>query len=278
MSKNPVEKLSGYVIVTGGSSGIGLELVKRAAADGCDVLIVADRDLETGAAAAREAGARSVDTLETDLATEHGIDAVMERVGARPVDALIANAGAGQAGRFLDTPWRDIKKTVDTNVTGTISLIHKIGGAMRDRNAGRILVTGSIVADMPGTFNLTYNSTKAFIVDFTVGLAEELRDSAVVVTCLLPGATDTEFFEKADMENASIHKAMLADPAKVAKDGYEALLKGEVKEVSGLLNKVQYLFADILPDGLVAKMHRKMASDKDGDRPPRGSPGADRPV
>lgn len=267
MSKQPIDKLSGLAVITGGSSGIGLELVKLAAQDGCDIIIAADRELERGEAAAKAAGAPSVETVHADLSTREGIEQLMTRIGSRNVDVLMANAAHGRGGLFLDQTWDHIKHTIDTNVTGTISLIHKVGQQMKARNAGRILVTGSIVADIPGTYNLMYNSTKAFVVDFCVGLAEELKDSEVVVSCLLPGLTDTEFFEQADMENTAVGQSnMKADPAKVAKDGYDALLKGEVKEVSGILNKVQYLFADILPDGLLAKMHRQMAKPREPER------------
>lgn len=259
MSKNPIDRLSGLVVITGAASGIGLELARCAAADGCSLLLV-DRDPMTEATAqARGAGALAVECVEADLATRHGIDAVMAAIGERPVDALMANAGEGVGGRFLEQDWDDIADTIDTNVKGTVSLIHRVGGRMAERDAGRILVTGSIVADMPGTFNLVYNSTKAFVVDFCVGLATELKDSNVVITCLLPGATDTEFFERAGMKDTPVGKADKADPAKVAKDGYAALLDGETKEVSGFMSKVQYFFADILPDGLVAKMHERMA-------------------
>jgi short-subunit dehydrogenase len=259
MSKNPIDKLSGLAVVTGASSGIGLELARCAAADGCDMILVARGDLSEGAAACRKAGAASVQTVNADLATREGIMALMDAIGERPVTALFANAGAGQGGPFLDQQWSEIAQTIHTNITGTVALIHMVGQKMRARNAGRILVTGSIVGDMPGTFQLVYSSTKAFINDFCVGLAEELRDSDVVVSCLLPGATETEFFKKADMEDTPVGQANKADPAKVAKDGYKALLDGDAKIVSGFMNKVQYMFADILPDELVAKMHRRMA-------------------
>ena len=263
MSKNPIEKLSGFCVVTGASSGIGLELAKLAAKDGCELLLVADRDLTEAESAVRASGAGEVQTLQTDLATEHGIDAVIDAVGARRIDVLMANAGIGEGGRFLDQKWDDIAHTIHTNITGTVSLIHRVGRTMRDADSGRILVTGSIVSDMPGPFNLTYNSTKAFVVDFCVGLANELEESNVVISCLMPGVTDTEFFEHADMENTNVGQSdQKADPATVAKDGYEALLDGDVKEVSGLLNKMQYFFADILPDGLIAKLHRQMAKPK----------------
>lgn len=264
MSKEKIEKLEGLVLITGASSGIGLELARCAAADGCTLLLVADTDLGEAEAAARAAGAAAIETLQADLSTPQGIDAVMTQVGNRTVDVLMANAAVGTGGAFLDQQWDAIANTIETNITGTVSLVHRIGKAMVARDHGRILVTGSIVADMPGPFNLIYNSTKAFVVDFCVGLAEELKDSKVVITCLLPGATDTPFFERAGMEDAPVAQSKKADPATVAKDGYQALLDGDTKEVSGLMNKIQYFFADILPDEVVAKMHRKMAEPRHG--------------
>ena len=264
MSKE-IDRLAGFCIVTGASSGIGLALAKLAARDGCDLLLVADSDLTEAQAAARAGGAASVQTLQTDLATRDGIIAVMDAVGDRYVDVLMANAGVGQGGKLLDQEWGQIAHVLHTNITGTVSLIWRIGRQMREVNSGRILVTGSIAGDMPGPFNLVYNSTKAFVDDFCVGLANELQDTNVAVTCLLPGVTDTEFFENADMENTMAgQSSSKADPDKVAMDGYKALLKGDVKEVSGLMNKVQYFFADILPAEVVAKMHRRMAQPKEG--------------
>ncbi|MBO82609.1 SDR family NAD(P)-dependent oxidoreductase [Citromicrobium bathyomarinum] len=262
MSKNPIDKLSGFCVVTGASSGIGLELAKLAAKDGCDLLVAADRDLAPAEAELRECGAASVERIEVDLATRKGIEDLMNKIGPREVDVLIANAGQGQGGAFLAERWEDIKATIDTNVTGTVSLVHKIGGRMVMRDEGRILVTGSIAGKMPGAFNLIYNSTKAFIDDFCVGLANELKHTPVVITCLLPGGTDTQFFERADMEKTKLGQADKADPAKVALDGYQALLKGETQEVSGLMNKVQAVFADILPAETVAQMHRRMAKPR----------------
>ena len=263
MSKNEIKQLSGFAVVTGASSGIGLELAKLAAADGCELLLVADRDLSAGEAAARQAGATVIETLECDLGTREGIEAVMSKIGTRPVDVLMANAGHGQGGAFLDQQWDEISHIIDTNIKGTVSLIYKLGQQMRTRNAGRILVTGSVAGHMPGAFQLVYNSTKAFIDDFCVGLHNELKETDVVVTCLLPGVTDTQFFERADMENTAAGQqaaeGKAADPAKVAKDGYEALLEGDTQVVSGFMNKVQTMFADILPDDMVAQMHRKMA-------------------
>lgn len=274
MAKNKVERLEGLVVITGASSGIGLELARRAGRDGVDLILVADRSLAEGEAAAKAAGARSVETLEANLATPDGIKALIEMIGERPVEALLANAGRGEGGAFLDQQWKSIAHTIHTNITGTVALIHRIGQRMRDRNKGRILVTGSIAGEIPGSFNLTYNSTKAFIDDFCAGLANELKDSPVVITCLLPGPTDTPFFERADLEDTEMGRADKADPRKVAEDGYKALLEGDTKIVSGFMNKVQSVFAGILPESVLAEMHRRMAepdSHKKAGQPQKGT-------
>jgi len=268
MSRNTVEKLSGLVVVTGASSGIGLELAKLAAADGCELILVADRDLTQGAAAALAAGATSVETLQADLASPEGLAALMQAIGERPVAALLANAGTGEGGTLLDQRWEDIAHIIDTNVTGTVALIHAVGRRMRARGEGRILVTGSIVGGIPGPFNLIYNSTKSFLNQFCAGLAEELRETPLVITCLLPGGTETEFFEQAGMENTLVGRMPKADPARVARDGYQALLDGERKVVSGPLNTMLDFLSDLVPGPLLAEIHRRMAEP---DRARQGS-------
>ncbi|MEW9855359.1 SDR family NAD(P)-dependent oxidoreductase [Novosphingobium sp. M1R2S20] len=262
MGKPKIDALSGLVVVTGASSGIGLELARRAAEDGVSLLLVADRDLSEGEAAARTAGARDVETLLCDLATDEGVQHVMDAIADRPVAALFANAGQGLGEAFLDQDWQAARKVIDTNIVGTTHLIHEVGRAMRARNEGRILVTGSIAGHMPGAFQLVYNSTKAFLNNFCIGLASELKETSVVVTCLEPGPTDTEFFERANLMDTRVGKSEKADPVKVARDGYSAMLAGDDDIVSGFMNKVQAVFGDILPNDLVAQMHRKLAVPK----------------
>jgi short-subunit dehydrogenase len=267
MSKNPIRQLSGLAVVTGASSGIGLELAKRAAADGCELILVARGDLSEAEDSCRQAGAPSTQAVHADLATAEGIEAVLQAIGDRPVAALFANAGTGKGGAFLDQPWEDLAQTINTNVTGTVKLVHAVGQRMLARGQGRILVTGSIVGDIPGAFNLAYNSTKAFINDFCVGLAEELKGTPIVISCLLPGGTETPFFNKAGMEDTIIGRAPKADPSSVAHDGYRALLKGETRIVSGFMNKVMFHFADLLPAEFTAQMHRVVTQS---DHPPKG--------
>lgn len=261
-----IDKLSGLALITGASSGIGLELARLAGADGCELLLVADRDLTDGAQAARDAGAASVETVEADLATRDGLEALMAALGSRQVDVLMANAGQGQGDAFLDQDWPTIAHVIHTNVTGTTWLLYEIGRKMRARNSGRILVTGSIAGHIPGAFNLVYNSTKSYIDYFCFGLRNELKETDVVVTCLMPGATDTEFFERAEMEDTKVGRSdSKADPAKVARDGYAALRAGEAHTVSGFMNKVQDAFAGVIPETILAQMHRKMAEPQSAD-------------
>lgn len=263
MTRGKIEKLSGLVVVTGASSGIGLELAKCAARDGVQLILAADRDLADGAAQARAEGAAAVETVECDLATDEGIERLMATIGGRQVDALIANAGHGLGNAFLDEEWDAARHVIDTNVTGTVHLIHLIGRQMQARNQGRILVTGSVAGHMPGSFQLVYNSTKAFLDDFCLGLRNELKNTGVVVTVLEPGATETRFFERADLLDTKVGQAKKADPAKVAQDGYAALLADDDQVVSGMMNKLRVFAGDLLPDELVAQIHRRMAEPED---------------
>ena len=178
----------------------------------------------------------------------------------RHVDVLMANAGRGLGGAFLDQDFGEAKHVIDTNVTGTVSLIHEIGGRMRQRDQGRILIVGSIAGFIPGSFQAVYNATKAFLDSFAEALADELEGTNVTVTCLEPGPTDTRFFERAGMMDTSVGQdPSKDDPAMVARTGYEAMHKGTRQVASGFMNKVQATFAGIIPDAVLARMHRRMA-------------------
>lgn len=247
-------------IITGASSGIGLELTKLAAADGFSLLLAADRSLSEAEQEARAAGAGTIETLQCDLGTEEGVARLLELIGDRNISVLMANAGHGLGRAFLDQDWNEAKSVIDANVTGTSALLHAVGRKMRAQAEGRILVTGSIAGHMPGTFQAVYNGTKAYVDSLAYALRNELKNSGVSVTCLMPGPTDTDFFERADMQDTKVGRDDdKADPAKVAKDGYDAMMKGEAGIVSGFMNKVQTMFADLLPDTVVAQMHRRMA-------------------
>jgi short-subunit dehydrogenase len=250
-----------FAVVTGASTGIGLELARCCAQNNFDLLIAADEpQIETAAASLRGLGV-AVEAVEADLSTLEGVDKLYDaskRMG-RPVDALLANAGRGLGRAFLDQDFGRIRHVIDTNVTGTVYLIHRIGNDMRRRNAGRILITGSIAGFIPGSFQAVYNGTKAFLDSFSFAIREELRDTKVSVTCLMPGATDTEFFRRADMMDTKVGTADKDDAAMVAKKGFDAMMRGDGDVVTGLRNKVQAAAANVIPAGVLARQHRQQA-------------------
>ena len=246
-------------VVTGASTGIGYELAKRCAADGFDLLVAADEPkIHTAAEDFKKFGVE-VEAIEADLATVEGVDKLYQATNGRPVDALLANAGIGLGGAFLDQEFGDVRHVIDTNITGTIYLAQKVGKDMRERGQGRILFTGSIAGFTPGTFNAAYNGTKAFVDSFSFALRNELKDTGVTVTCLMPGATETEFFERAGMTDTRIGQSEKDDPVDVAKVGYEAMLNGEGDVVSGWKNKVMSAAATVTPSSVLAEQHRKQA-------------------
>ena len=205
-----------FAIVTGASVGIGYELAKLCARDGYDLLIAADEPrIFAVADELRELGV-TAQAVETDLSTSEGVDELYGAANGRPVDALLANAGHGLGKAFLDQDWDAIRHVIDTNVTGTVYLVHKVGHDMRTRGSGRILFTGSIAGFMPGTYQAVYNASKAFVDSFSFALRAELKDSGVTVTCLMPGATETDFFARADMMDTKIGQSKKDDPADVA--------------------------------------------------------------
>jgi short-subunit dehydrogenase len=248
-----------FAIVTGASSGIGLELAKQCAAHGFDLLICADEEQIHQAKAMLEGYAGSVEAVVADLATPEGVDRLLAAARERPVDALLANAGRGLGRGFLDQDFTEAQRVVDTNISGTIYLIQKVGIEMRGRGHGRILITGSIAGFMPGTYQAVYNGTKAFLDSFSFALRAELKDSGVTVTCLMPGATETDFFERADMLDTRVGTQKKDDPADVADAGFKAMMNGDGDVVSGWQNKLQAAIASVMPAGFVAEQHRKMA-------------------
>jgi short-subunit dehydrogenase len=245
-------------IVTGASTGIGLELGKLAAADGYDLLVAADTPLVDAASAFEGLGVE-VETIETDLATADGVDRLIAALGARDVDVLCANAGQGLGRDFLGQDPADWRAVIDTNITGTLYLVQQIARRMVTRGGGKILFTGSIAGLMPGSFQAVYNGSKAFIDSFADALRNELKETGVTVTTLMPGATETEFFKRADMMDTKVGTSEKADPADVAQDGWEAMKSGEGHVVSGMGNKMRAAMAHVTPADMLAEQHRKMA-------------------
>ena len=242
-----------FAIVTGASTGIGAELAKLAAADGYDLLLAADTPFTDAPAGAK--------TLDVDLSTLEGVDKLLAEAGGRQVDLLCANAGHGLGRAFLDQSPDDWKHVVDTNITGTVYLLQQVLKDMVARNDGKVLVTGSIAGYIPGSFQAVYNGTKAFVDSFVAAIQNEIKDAdGVTLTNLMPGPTETEFFERGDMMDTSVGTdPKKEDPADTAKNGWDALMSGKASVVSGWKNKLQAATANITPNAVLAEQHRHMA-------------------
>lgn len=249
-------------VVTGASSGIGLELAKQFAEHGYDLVICAeDAAIATAAAALPDAGVQ-VMPVQTDLRLREGVVALYDAVASlgRPVDALALNAGVGRGGAFLDIDLDDELEVIDLNVVSTVHAAKLFLRDMTARGEGRVLVTSSIASTMPGSFQAVYNASKSFLQSFTEALQNELKDSGVTLTALMPGPTDTNFFHRADMEDTPVGQGAKDDPAQVARQGFEALMAEDDKVVAGSLKtKITGVANSVLPDRAKAAAHRKMA-------------------
>ena len=253
-------------IVTGASTGIGFELAHVAAKEGCDLIVVADEPLIEAAARDFAQHGTNVEAVEADLSTTQGVDKLIAAAGGRQIDILCANAGRGVGHSFLEQDVADWRRVIDTNIVGTLYLVQQVLRRMVARDDGKILVTGSIAGFIPGAFHAVYNGTKAFIDNFVEAIRNEIKDSyGVTITNLMPGATDTEFFDRADMNDTNVGEMKKDDPAKVARDGWDAMIAGKAHIVSGWKNKVQVAAAHVAPPSLMAQFHRKLA-EPDSDK------------
>jgi uncharacterized protein len=250
-------------VVTGASSGIGFELARQFALNGFDLIIAAEDDELSEAAYALHA-----DPVQVDLATEAGVETLYTRIKetGRPIAAIALNAGIGAGGPFVDTDLDDELKLIDLNIRSTVHLAKYVVRDMVEQNEGRILFTSSIASTMPGPFQAVYNASKSFIQSFALALRNELKETDVTVTSLMPGPTDTEFFERAGMEDTRVGSGSKDDPEEVARDGFQALMAGEERVVSASLStKAQGHGSRLMPDKVKAEMHRRMAEPGSGD-------------
>jgi uncharacterized protein len=257
-------------LVTGASSGIGRELAREFAEHGYDVIVAAeDAGIHSAAAELDAADGVRVEAVQVDLATPQGVRDLWTRVtaGGRRLDAVALNAGVGAGGAFAsDTRLPDELQIVDLNVRSTVHLAKLATGQMVNHGGGRILFTSSIASTMPGTYQAVYNASKSFVQSFALALREELRDSGVSVTALMPGPTDTEFFERADMLDTQVGAGDKDDPADVAHDGFEALMAGEERVVShSLKTRAQAAASRVMPDRVKAALHARMAEPGSAD-------------
>ena len=258
-----------YALITGATSGIGYELSKLFAEDGYNLIIVArtEEDLQQQSAEFKQQFGIDVIPIAKDLFQKEAAFELYNEVTSKNllVDVLVNDAGQGQYGLFVET---DIQRQLDIiqlNVSSLTTLTYLFLKDMVARNEGKILQLASIASQLPGPWQAVYHGTKAYVLSFTEALIRELKDSAVTITALQPGATDTDFFNKAEMQESKILDTKLSDPVQVAKDGYEALMKGDDKIVSGLKNKAMVGMSNIMPEKTVAAQMDKMQRPRDKD-------------
>jgi uncharacterized protein len=263
---------SNLAVVTGASSGIGYHLARQLAEHGFDLLITAEDDELDQAARDLEGMGAQVEAVRADLTTPEGVETVHARIGAtgRPVAALALNAGRGAGGRFVDgadaTALEDELAIIDLNCRSTVHLAKLVLPGMVAAGEGRVLITSSIASTMPGTYQAVYNASKSFTQSFALAIREELKDTGVTVTSLMPGPTDTEFFERADMLDTKVGSGDKDDPAQVAEQAFEGMMSGDERVEAGSANsKLQGRMSRVLPDSLKAKAHAKMAEPGSAD-------------
>ncbi|WDF56257.1 SDR family NAD(P)-dependent oxidoreductase [Mucilaginibacter sp. KACC 22063] len=257
-----------YALITGATSGIGYELAKLFAKDHYNLIIVSRNQAELEQKANELSSQYGVEVMPIakDLFKREAAFELYEEVNQRgvQVDVLVNDAGQGQFGEFKDT---DINRELDIiqlNISSLVVLTKCFLKDMVARNEGKILQLASIASKVPGPWQSVYHGTKAFVLSFTEAIRTELKDTNITVTALLPGATDTDFFNKAEMQDSKIVQAGgLSDPADVAKDGYEALMNNDDKVISGFKNKVQIGMSNMMPDSAVASMMDKQQGPVD---------------
>jgi uncharacterized protein len=260
-----------YALITGATDGIGYELAKLFAKDKYNLVIVArhQQDLDRVSVELQQQFEIDVVTLSKDLFDpENAFDVYNEVVLKNlQIDVLVNDAGQGQYGEFIETDIHRELSIIQLNISSLVVLTKLFLQDMVKRGDGKILNLSSIASKVPGPLQSVYHGTKAFVQSFTEAIRNEVKDKGVSITALLPGATDTDFFNKADMEDSKMaQEKNLSDPAVVAKDGYEALMKGDDMVVSGFKNKVEVAMGNLMPDSKVAEILHKQQAPVENDK------------
>lgn len=252
-------------LVTGASSGIGRELARVLAGEGYRLIITSEDEAGLRTVASELGGSDIVTTVVADLRDPEGVEELWDAVEAAgaPLAVLCANAGTGKSGAFVDVDLEDDIDTIALNVASQVHLLKLATQHMADRQAGRILITGSIAGALPGAYQAVYNASKAFLNSLGTSLREELKNSGVSVTVLMPGATETDFFRRGGFEDTPIGESKKADAAGVAKDGVDALLDGDDHVISGLMNKLRVAVANVAPNALTEPLSRGQSQPND---------------
>ncbi|MFD0688076.1 SDR family NAD(P)-dependent oxidoreductase [Actinomadura fibrosa] len=262
------EQTRPLAVVTGASSGIGRELAAEFARNGFDVVMAAE---DAGIAeAARAIGYGATTTpVRVDLASRAGVEELYAAVRAagRAPAAVAINAGVGVAGDFARDNDLDAElNLINLNVASAVHLARLVLPDMIEAGSGRVLFTSSIAASGPGPYQATYAASKAFLYSFAQALRQELGDTGVTVTALLPGPTETDFFDRAGLQDTKLGQMDKDDPAQVAREGFEALMAGKDHVVAGSFkNKAQVAGARVVPDPLKAKAQGKLTEPGSAD-------------
>jgi len=257
-------------LITGATSGIGYELAKLFAQDQYNLILVARNQSELDSAARDfEQFGVQVTTMAKDLFKKEDAFAVYDEMVSRgiQVDVLVNNAGQGLYGKFQDTDLEQELDIINLNISSLVILTKCFLKDMIQRNSGKILNLASIASKAPGPWQSVYHGTKAFVLSFSEAIREELTETEITVTALMPGVTDTDFFNKADMNDSKAVQDpdAKADPADVAKDGYDALMAGKDKVISGFKNKMQMGMANFMPDSVVAHQMNEQQKPVDNE-------------
>lgn len=244
-------------LVTGASSGIGFELAKLFVDDGYDVIVAADDDGINASADKLAAGGADVRAVQVDLRKPDDVERLYRSIGGRPLDAVALNAGTGGGGPFVERGLEEDLNIVDLNVRSTTHLAKLVLRDMAKRGRGKVLFTSSVASMMPGSLQTVYNASKSFVQSFAQALQDELRDTDITVTSLMPGPTETNFFKRAGMLDTLVGRMPKDDAGKVAKQGYDALMRGDRKVVAASpLSKSMGLMNRVLPDSVKAVSSR----------------------
>ena len=255
------------VLITGASNGFGMEFAKLFAIDGYNLVLVArsvDRLRELGYSLQDEHQLQQVCIVQSDLSRREAPQEIYDQLKQKGVhvDVLVNNAGVGVHGFFHETELDRELDLIQLNITSLVHLTKLFLKDMVARNEGKILNLASIVSFMPSPLMAVYAASKAFVLSFSEALQNEVKDKNITITALCPGASDTYFFKRADAENSRAANGPLSSPEDVARDGYAALMKGETRIVSGVLNKVQAGISNVLPDSALASTMRFQMEEK----------------
>jgi short-subunit dehydrogenase len=248
------------VLITGASSGIGLELAYLFAKDKYNLVIVSrdEQLLNALAIELKSQGAPSVLVVPADLSLPEGPEIVFNTTQQHgiEVDILVNDAGVGVHGKFVETDLEAELKIIQLNIASLVHLTKVYLPGMVERRRGKILQLASIASYQPTPLLAVYAATKAFVLSFTDAITNELQDTGVTLTSLIPGATDTDFFRKANAEHTKAAQDDPEDPKVVAQVGYDALMKGEHHAVAPGV-KTQILMSSLMSNEAIAKQARK---------------------